>query len=441
VELLTPKANFRRYDPHQTVLLPPNLDDWLSEDQLARFLSEFVDKQIDLAPFSHGYDNSEGGNLAFHPALLLKPWLYGYCVGTPTSRKVARATYDDVAFRWLAADQHPTYSTLSRFRSRNLANFHTLFLRVLKLCQEADLIGGTRMALDGTKVKANASKHKAMSYGKLLEREKQLDEELSKSVEEYFRKVAENDAEEDRRFGKGNNPYNAIPGVKTAADRREKIRKAIEALEERERQKAKAAGRETVAADPKTQYNFTDPDSRVLPDGANRGSFVQAYNCQAMVDEKAQIIVAAEAAQAPQDRHQLVPMAERTRANLGALPRKIVVDAGYFGEVAIRTVDDQGTVVYCPPEPGRLAERAACPRGRPPLDETFTQRMRRRVRSLEGRAHYGRRKCIVEPVFGQVKQGPWLRQFLTRGLVKVRGEWHLWSLTHNLGKLYRARVG
>lgn len=436
-----PTANFRRYDPYQNLLLPPSLDDWLPEDHLARFISEFVDKQIDLARFSHGYDNAEGGNLAFHPALLLKLWLYGYCIGTPTSRKVARATYDDVAFRWLAADQHPTYSTLSRFRERNLANFHALFLRVLKLCPEADLIGGTRMALDGTKVKANASKPKAMSHGKKLEKEQQLDEELKKSIAEYFRKVAENDAEEDRRFGKGNNPYNSIPGGKTAADRREKIRKAIEALEERERKKAKAAGREPGPIDPKTQYNFTDPESRIMPDGANRGSFVQAYNCQAMVDEKTQIIVAAEATQAPQDQRQLVPMTELTQQDLGFLPREIVADAGYFREEAIRAVEDQGVDVYCPPERGQKAERAACPRGRPPEDETFTQRMRRKVRSEGGRAHYGRRKCIVEPVFGQVKQGRGLRQFLTRGLEKVRGEWQLWALTHNLGKLYRAQVG
>ncbi|MFY9716712.1 MAG: IS1182 family transposase [Thermoplasmata archaeon] len=436
-----PKANFRRYDPHQNFLLPPSLDDWLPEDHLARFISEFVDQQIDLTVFSRGYDNAEGGNLAFHPALLLKLWLYGYCVGTPTSRKVARATYDDVAFRWLAADQHPTYSTLARFRERNLGNFHALFLRVLKLCQEADLVGGTRMALDGTKVKANASKHRAMSHGKMLEKERQLDEELRKSIEEYFRKVAENDAEEDRRFGKGNNPYNSIPGVKTAADRREKIRKAIEALEERERQKAKTAGREPAPIDPKTQYNFTDPESRIMPDGANRGSFVQAYNCQAMVDEKAQIIVAAEATQAPQDKQQLVPMTELTQQDLGFLPREIVADAGYYSDAAIQAVEHLGMMVYCPPEPGKTAERAACPRGRPPDDETFTQRMRRRVRSVAGRAHYGRRKCIVEPVFGQVKQGRGLRQFLTRGLRKVRGEWHLWALTHNLGKLYRAQVG
>jgi len=196
-----PAANFVRYDPHQGLLLPPSLNDWLPEDHLARFSSEFVSKQIDLAQFSGGYDNLEGGNLAFHPAMLLNLWLYGYCIGTPTSRKVAGATFEDVAFRWLATDQHPSSSTLARFRERNLGNFHTLFLRVLKLFQEADLIGGTRMALYGTKVKASASKHRAISHGKMLEKEKQLDEELRESLDDYFRKVAENDAEEDRRFG------------------------------------------------------------------------------------------------------------------------------------------------------------------------------------------------------------------------------------------------
>jgi transposase len=430
----TPKANFRRYDPHQNLLLPPSLDDWLPEDHLARFISEFVDTQIDLTLFSHGYDNAEGDNLAFHPALLLKLWLYGYCVGTPTSRKVARATFDDVAFRWLAADQHPTYSTLARFRERNLGNFHALFLRVLKLCQEANLIGGTRMALDGTKVKANASKHRAMSHRNLLEKEKELDEELRKSIDDYFRKVAENDAEEDRRFGKGNNPYNAIPGVKTAADRREKIRKAIEALEERERQKAKAAERAPGPIDPKTQYNFTDPESRIMPDGANRGSFVQAYNCQAMVDEQAQIIVAAEVTQAPQDQRQLVPMTEMTIENLGLSPEEILSDAGYLSEAQIREVEQRGNEVYCPPEAGKAAEREACPRGRPPEDETFAQRMRRKGPEFQERT-------IVEPVFGQIKQGRGLRQFLTRGLQKVRGEWRLIVLTHHLTKLYRAQLG
>ncbi len=437
----SPAANFRRYDPHQNLLLPPNLDEWLPEGHLARFIGEIVDDKIDLTPFTEGYDNASGGRLAFHPALLLKLWLYGYCVGTPTSRKVARATFEDVAFRWLATDQHPTYSTLARFRERNLANFHALFLRVLKLCQEADLIGGSRMALDGTKVKASASKHRAMSHGKMLEKERQLDEELRKSIEEYFRKVAENDAEEDRKFGKGNNPYLGDPTIKSKKDRLEKIRKAEEALEERERQKAKAASREPAPIDPKTQYNFTDPESRIMPDGANRGSFVQAYNCQAMVDEKAQIIVAAEATQSPNDQGQLVPMTELTIRSVGFAPKEVDADAGYFGEVAIRQVEGLGIDVYCPPERGKKAEREACPRGRPPLDESFTQKMRRKVRSEKGRAHYGHRKYVVEPVFGQIKQGRGLRQFLLRGFGKVQAEWKLWALTHNLRKLHVATLG
>ena len=153
-----PKANFRRYDLHQSHLLPPDLEDWLPQGHLARVLSELVEDKLDLNPFSQGYGNAQGGNLAFYPALLRKLWLYGYCTGTVSSRTVARATYEDVAFRWLAADQHPTYSPLSRFRERNLGNFHTLFLQVLRLCQEAGLVSLERVALDGTKVKASASK-------------------------------------------------------------------------------------------------------------------------------------------------------------------------------------------------------------------------------------------------------------------------------------------
>lgn len=435
-----PSANFRRYDPYQNFLLPPSLDDWLPEDHLARFLGDLVDDQIDLTPFTVGYDNATGGNLAFHPALLLKLWLYGYCVGTVSSRRVARATYDDVAFRWLTVDQHPTYSTLARFRERNLANFQPLFLRVLHLCQEAGLVELGRVALDGTKVKANASKHKSMSHGTMVEKERQLDEELRKSIAEYFRKVEETDAEEDRRFGKGNNPYNAIRGVKSKKDRLERIRQARKALEERERQKARAAGKTVAPIDPKAQYNFTDPESRIMPDGANRGSFVQAYNCQAVVDGKTQVIVAAEVTQAPQDKQQMVPMVNATVRNAGSLPRELDADGGYFGEAAIREVEARSIDVYCPPERGGVAERAGCPRGRPPRNETFAQRMRRKVRSVRGRAHYGKRKGIVEPVFGQMKQGRGLRQFLLRGFAKVQGEWKLWSLTHNLRKLHSASV-
>jgi len=173
--------------------------------------------------------------------------------------------------------------------------------------------------------------------------------------------------------------------MKTASDRLEKIRKAIEALEEREPQKAKEAGKKEAApVESKTQYNFTDPESRIMPVGANRGSFVHAHNCQAMVDEKVQMIVAAEAVQAPQDQRKLVPMTEMTIENLGTWPKEVLADAGYFSEAQIRAVEAKGTSVYCPPDPGRVSESSPCPRGRPPRGERFTQFMRRKLRSRRG---------------------------------------------------------
>lgn len=437
-----PKGNFRRYDPHQTLLLPPNLEDWLPSEHLARFISDLVDNEIDLTPFLEGYENEEGGNPAFHPALMLKLWLYGYCVGTVSSRRVARAAYEDVAFRYLAADQHPTFTPLARFRLRNLANLDRLFLEVLRMCQEAGLVGMARLALDGTKVKASASKHKAMSHGKMLEKEQQLDEELRQSIREFLRKGIEIDAEEDRKFGKENNPYlHELPeGWRTKKERLEKIRAARQRLEEREKEKAKVAGKEGASIDPKAQINFTDPESRIMPDGANRGSFVQAYNCQAMVDERAQIIVAAQVTQDPTDKRQMVPMMNATIRNTEMIPRELDADAGFFGEEAIREVEERGVDVYCPPDNGRTTERVSCRPGRPPGNETFVERMRRKVRSEQGKARYGHRKYVVEPVFGQIKQGRGLRQFLLRGFGKVQAEWKLWSLTHNLRKLYLARV-
>ncbi len=436
-----PRGNFRRYDPHQTLLLPPSLEDWLPAGHLARFISGLVENEIDLTPFMEGYENEEGGNPAFHPALMLKLWLYGYCVGTASSRRVARATYEDLAFRYLAADQHPTFTPLARFRLRNLANMDRLFLDVLRMCQEAGLVGMARLALDGTKVKASASKHKAMSHGRMVEKEKQLDEELRKNIQEFLRKGIEVDAEEDRLYGDTNPYLHELPeGWKTKKEQLEKIRAARKRLEEREKEKAKAAGKEDAPIDPKVQINFTDPESRIMPDGANRGSFVQAYNCQAMVDEKAQIIVAAEATQAPQDQQQMVPMVNATIRNTGMIPQELDADAGYFSEPAIREVEERGIDVYCPPDAGRKTERGTCPRGRPPEGETFTEKMRRKVRSVAGKEHYRHRKFIVEPVFGQIKQGRGLRQFLLRGFEKARAEWRLMALTHNLRKLHLVRV-
>ncbi len=431
----TENANFRRYDPHQTLLLSPSLDEWLPSEHLARFISDLVEESIDLTPFAQGYTNEEGGPPAYHPALMLKLLLYGNCVGVTSSRRIEKATVEDVAFRYLAANQQPTFTTIARFRERNLVHLSELFDRVVDLCREAGMVRLGRVALDGTKVKANASKHKSMSHGKMVEKEA----ELKESFRDYLRQLKENDEEEDRKYGKGNNPLVGLPeGWKTKKERLAKIRAARKALEERESKKARAAGRAPAPIDPKAQYNFTDPDSRIMVDGANKGAFVQAYNCQAVVDDHHQVILVAEATQSPQDVRQLEPMARRLRESVGRLPKQVLVDGGYFNEAMITELERRGVRVYCPPERGKEAERERCPRGRPPKDESFGGWMRRRVRSVRGRAVYRHRKGIVEPVFGQIKQGRGLRQFLLRGLDKVRAEWKLWCLTHNLRKLYGA---
>ena len=258
-----------------------------------------------------------------------------------------------------------------------------------------------------------------MSHGRMFEKEKQLDEELRKSIDEYFRKVAETDAEEAHRFG-NTNPCLGEPEVKNKKDRLRKIEEARQRLEEREKAKAKASGKEGAPLDPKAQINFTDEDSRIMPDGANRGSFVPAFNCQAMVDETAQIIVAAETTQSPHDKEQMVPMVNASIRNTGIILQELDADAGYFSEGAIREVEERGIDVYCPPDNGRKTEREACPRGRPPNGETFVERMRRKVRSAEGKEHYRHRKLVVEPVFGQIKPGRGLRQVLLRGLGRSR---------------------
>ena len=299
------------------------------------------------------------GNPAVHPALMLKLWLYGYCVGTVSSRRVARATYEDVAFRYLAADQNPAFTPLARVRLRYLANLDRFFLDVLGVCQEAGLVGMTRAGLDGAKVKASASTHKAMRYGKMLEKEQKLDEELRQSIRAFLRKGIAVDAEEDRLFGKQINPYlHELPeGWRTKKERREKIRAARTRQEEWEKVKAKAAKKEGVPIDPMAQINFTDSDSRIMPYGADRGSFVPTFNCQAMVDEKAQIIVAAAVTRDPTDKRPPIPMANATIRNTEMISRERDAEAGFFGEPAIREVEERGIDVYGPPDNGRTTER------------------------------------------------------------------------------------
>jgi transposase len=422
--------SFRKYDPKQSVLLPTNLDEWLPEDHLARVVAQVVDEGLDLEPLLATYRNAEGGFPAFDPRLQLKILLYGYSIGVVSSRRLEKATYDDLATRWLATDQHPHFTTLARFRQRNLPLMDGLFHQVLMLCREAGLVKLGRVALDGTKIKANASRHKSKSYARLREEEDEL-RRVAREILEEARKV---DEEEDKLYGTDKNPL-LHPLPPDWKERLKKAKQARKALEERAEAKGKDEP-ETTA-----QYNFTDPDSRIVQDSGNKKAFIQGYNAQAAVDAESQVIVMAAISQENGDGQHLLPMAEELERELGELPAKLLSDAGYFSEAQIRAVEGMGTSVYCPPDSWRVTDGTPCPRGRPPLKESFTQRFRRKVRSRRGRAEYRWRKVSVEPVFGQIKQGRGLRQFLLRGKEKAGAEWKLWCLTHNVRKLHVASLG
>lgn len=326
--------------------------------------------------------------------------------------------------------QHPPFTRLARFRRKYLSLVDDLFHQVLELCREVGLVELGRVALDGTKIKASASKHQSKSYRKIVEEERNLRGVARRIV----REAEEVDAEEDRLYGPEDNPY-MDPLPADWKERLKKLREARKAIEVRERKEG------TPTPEAKTRYNFTDPDSRIVQESGNKAGYVQGYNAQIAVDAQSQVIVMAAITQENPDNQHPAPMVEELERELGELPAKLLADAGYFSEAQIRAAEARGTVVHCPPDPWRVTEHAACPRGRPPLGERFTQFMRRRVRNQQGRAEYRWRKVSVEPVFGQIKPGRGSRQFLLRGKAKVGAEWKLGCLTHNLRKLAAANLG
>jgi transposase len=451
---------FKPYTPDQLFLLPPALRDWLPEDHPAAFLSDVVDSALDLTPILATYETGDGrGQPPYHPALLVKLLLYGYCTGKPSSRAIERATYEEIPYRVLAANQHPDHDTIAAFRQTQLTALAGLFAQVLRLCQRAGLVKLGHVALDGTKVLANASKHKAMSYGRMPEAERKLEQEIAALLAEAQRV----DAAEDAQYGKGKRGDELPAELARREKRLAKLREAKAALEaeakaaaaevaaatqaklaERERQ-TRATGRKpkgrppkspnpTAATPaPKAQRNFTDPASRIMKDGATK-SYVQAYNAQAAVDGTAQVIVAAAVTQAANDKQQLVPMLTEAAANCGQPLAVASGDAGYFSEAAVTDPTLAGIDLYVPPD--RQQHGEAPP---PPVDDgTVRSAMRAKLQTAAGQAVYALRKAIVEPVFGQIKGARGFRRFSVRGLAKVQAEWSLICLTHNLLKLFRA---
>ena len=452
---------------NQSLMMPPSLHDWLREDHLARLVADLV-PSLDLSAFFASYEEKDGrGKAAYHPVMMGRVILYGYCIGVVSSRQIEKETYEDVAFRYLSADEHPDHTTINEFRKRHLKALEGLFLQVLALCQAAGLVKMGHVALDGTKKQANASKHKAMSYGRMDEAEQRL----RAQVAELLARAEATDAAEDEMERQGYS--DKLPQeLATREGRLKKIAEAKAALEAEARQKAeqkkaqaeariverqqqeeetgkKIGGRPPQVPDPEqakpensAQRNFTDPDSRIMADGANKGSFVQAYNAQIAVDAEAQIIVAADVTQQVNDKQQLAPMFEQVEKNTGAKPVAGSADNGYWTPEQIADKRVEGIDLHVATgrdKHGASEENSSS--ADPVKAATALEQMKQKLQTDAGRAIYKMRKAIVEPVFGQIKECRHFRRFSLRGLENVKAEWKLVCLTHNILKLFRSGHG
>jgi transposase len=455
------EKTFRPYDPEQVLLMSPLLSEWVPEGDLAHFVSDLVESgALDLAAIYASYEE-ERGFPPYEPRLMLKLLLYGYANGVMSSRKLEVASFRDVAVRMLCADQHPDYRSIARFRSRHRAALGELFVQTLRLCRQAELVSFGRLALDGTKLRANASRHKAMSYTRMVKAEAQLAAEIAQlraRVDALLERAERIDAEEDERFGPDRRGDELPDELRRREQRLAKIRAAKEALEAQARE-AEAARRAQLAAQgkkprpprggdpfapkPSAQRNFTDPDSKIMkmPDG----SYQQCYSGQAVVDEQAQVIVAAELSDDAADAGQLKPALEQLAENLEAIAAELpegavlTADAGYFSQENVKTCVAHGFDPFIATGRFRHSEPPPpAPRGRIAKHATAKQRMARKLSTKRGRALYARRKAIVEPVFGQIVTVQNGRRLLLRGRDAARAEWRLHCACHNLLKLFRA---
>jgi transposase len=427
---------YRAYLPEQDLLLPPSLRDWLPEDHLAYFVSDVVE-QLDLSAIESVYEEEERGQPPYHPRMMTKILIYGYCVGVFSSRRMQKKLSEDVGFRVLAAGNQPDFRTISDFRKLHLGALQGLFDQVLQIALQAGTMKLGRVVLDGSKVKANASKHKAMSYGRMQEDEKRLKEEVKRLLEQ----AEATDAEEDARYGPDRRGDELPAELARRETRLQRIREAKRALEERAREQAKSKDEPEEKAKPeaKMQYNFTDPESRILP-GAD--GFVQAYNAQIAVEPDFQWIVGQRVTQAANDKQQLQPTLEAIRQQAGHTPQAVMTDSGYCSEANLQYLEKKKIEGFIATDRESYRDRQQPgPRGPLPQGATRVDRMRRKLQTKVGAAIYSRRKTVVEPVFGQIKQARGFRQFLLRGLEKVQGEWAMICLTHNILKLHRLCYG
>src|SRR5579862_4042718 len=440
---------YRDWSADQAYLFPPSPQDWLPEGDLVYFLIDTV-ATLDLTPIFAHYERELRGQPPFHPRMMVALLLYCYATGTRSSRRIMRRCHVDVACRVIVGEDIPDFRTISDFRKIHLTRLEALFVEVLKLCALAGLAKVGTIALDGTKVKANASRHKAMSYDRMKAEEARLQEEIAKLLADA---QAADDAE-DLEHGRDRHGDELPDELARRQGRLAKIQGARKLLEERARIEAaaEAARREAegksppatppaeAVPDPKDQINFTDPESRIMKT-SNKG-WDQCGNAQAVTNEH-QIILAADVTHQANDVRQVVVMVDQTRANLdeACVPDAIKAalgDAGYYSEQNAKDLEQRGIEAYLATERLKHHEKvAAAPRGRIPAGLSAKQRMARKLRTKKGRSMYAKRKGMIEPIFGQLKQVLGFRQFSMRGLASMRGEWRLMATVHNVLKLWR----
>src|SRR5713101_5334201 len=354
---------YKTYLPEQELLLPPSLRDWLPENHLAYCVSDVVD-QLDLSAIEALYEEEDRGQPPYHPRMMTKILVYGYCVGVFSSRRIQKRLVEDVAFRVLAVGNQPDFRTIADFRKVHLPVLEELFQQVLRLVLEMGALKLGRVALDGSKVKANASKHKAMSYGRMEETEKRLGQE----VQELLKQAEAADEEEDKRYGRERQGDELPEELQRRETRIARIQEAKKALEERARAKAKSEGKDSKKAEPaaKDQYNFTDPESRIMK-GAD--GFVQGYNTQVAVEPLFQLIVGQTVTAAANDKQQLEPLVEAMKEQSGQKPEEVLADSGYCSDGNLECLEEKKIEGFIATEKQKHGERSApCKRGPLPKD-------------------------------------------------------------------------
>jgi transposase len=447
---------YRLWNPNQQYLLPPSVQDWLPENDLVYFVLE-VASELDISAITQKYEQEERGFPPYNPRMMMALLFYAYCRGIYSSRKIMASCEERLTFKVVVGDDIPNWRTISDFRKLHIKELSALFIQILQLCQAAGLVKLGHIALDSTKVKANASRHKAMSYGRIKQEERRLKEE----IDQLLSSAEAADQQEDQQYGtdcRGDELPQELARRQSRLARIQEAKKALEA-------EAKAAAEQVQKQregecsqnddqpkrsrkpravsdipDNKKQYNFTDPESKIMK-VSNKG-WDQCGSAQAAVDSKDQIIVACDVTDETNDKQQFESMLVKSQENVGEdkTIKAASADSSYYSESNVKYAEGKkidayiatGKIKHTDPVP-------ECPRGRIPKDLTVKQKMARKLRTKKGRETYSKRKSIVEPVFGQIKRARGFVQFSLRGLAKMRGEWALVCLTHNLLKLFAAQ--